>query len=188
MRRVRHLLISLALLSTGPLLVACGSSDKTATIGTSEVTISGEPDTLIETVRATAEQEPYEKWALDCVVGQLEKVITPAEEKKLEGASEKEFGEFLMPHLTQMNQACEAPGRHIFDPHASESELALLRSSEVVGIRAVLEAANVPAGERECVEDRVAHLPGPELVDLIEADEVQREVLFEKLGAPCFGR
>jgi hypothetical protein len=58
----------------------------------------------------------------------------------------------------------------------------------VVGIRAVLKAAEVPAGERECVEDRVGRLPGPELVALIEADEAQREVLFAKLGAPCVGR
>jgi hypothetical protein len=185
---MRRLLISFALLSTGGLLVACGSSDRVGTIGTSEVTISGEPDTLIETIRATAEQEPYEKWALDCIVEQLDELITPAEEERLEGASEKEFGEFITPHLEQMNRACERPGRHVFNPHASESELALVRSSEVVGIRAVLKAAEVPAGERECIEDRVAHMPGPELVQLIEADEHQREVMFEVLGAPCIGR
>ena len=185
---MRRLLISFALLSTGGVLAACGSSEQVGTIGTSEVTISGEPDTLIETVRATAEQEPYEKWALECIVGQLEKLITPADEEKLDGASEAEFGEFITPHLEQMNRACEQPGRRIFNPHASEDELALVRSSEVLGIRAVLKAAAVPAGERECVEDRVAHMPGPELVELIEADEAQREVLFEVLAAPCIGR
>jgi hypothetical protein len=183
----RLVLVLVALLCTGA-LAACGSSDKTATIGTSEVTIAGEPDSLIEYVRATAEQAPYEKWALDCVVGQLEKVITPAEEERLEGATEKEFGEFLSPHLVQMNKACERPDRHIFNPHATEEELALVRSSEVVGIRAVLLAADVPTGERECIEDRVSRLPGPELVALIEADEAQREALFVKLGAPCIGK
>lgn len=188
MALIRRLLISLALLSTGGVLAACGNSEQVGTIGTSEVTISGEPDTLIETIRATAEQEPYEKWALECIVEQLEKLITPADEEKLDGASEKEFGEFITPHLEQMNRACERPGRHIFNPHASESELALVRSSEVVGIRAVLKAAEVPAGERECIEDRVARMPGPELVELIEADEAQREVMFEVLGAPCIGR
>jgi hypothetical protein len=185
---VRRLLISIALMSTGAVLAACGSSEETATIGTSEVTISGEPDTLIEVVRATAEQAPYEEWALKCVVGQLEKVITPAAEEELEDASEKEFGEFITPHLTRVNRACEKPGRHFFDPDASEAELELVRSGEVVGVRAILKAANVPAGERECIEDRVAHVPGRELVALLEADEVQREVLFEKLGAPCIGK
>jgi hypothetical protein len=185
---MRRLMISLVPLFTGGLLAACGSSDRTGTIGTSEVTISGEPDTLVEMLRATAEQEPYETWALDCVVGQFEKMITPAEEKKLEDASEKEFGEFLMPHLVPINRACEAPGRHIFDPHASEPELALVRSGEVVGIRAILKPAEVPAGERQCVEDKVAHLPDPELVSLIEADQAQREIMFEELGGPCIGK
>lgn len=188
MRTLRRLLISIALLSTGAILAACGSTEQTATIGTSEVTISGEPDTLIEAVRATAEQEPYEKWALECVVEQLETVITPAAEEQLEGASEKEFGEFVTPHLARINRACEEPGRHFFKPDATEAELALVRSGEVVGVRAILKAAGAPAGERECIEDRVAHVPGPELVALLEADEAQREVLFVKLGAPCVGR
>lgn len=188
MSNLRRLLISIALLSTGAVLTACGSSDQTATIGTSEVTISGEPDTLIEAVQATVEQEPYEEWARKCVVEQIETVITPAAEEKLEGASEKEFGEFITPHLAQINRACEEPGRRIFNPDASEEELALVRSGEVVGVRAVLKAAEVPAGERECIEDRVAHLPGPELVALLEADEAQREVLFVKLGTPCVGK
>jgi outer membrane murein-binding lipoprotein Lpp len=181
----RLVLLALVVVSSGALLAACGSSEKTAKIGTSEVTIAGEPDSLVATIRATAEQFPYEKWAFDCVVGQIEKVIGPAEEERLEGASEKEFGEFILPHLTAMNKACERPDRHTFNPDASEEELALVRSSEVVGVRAILKAAGVSAAERECVEDRVAHLPGPELVALLEADEAQREVLFVKLGSPC---
>lgn len=185
---MRRLLISFALLSTGAQLVACGSTSETGTIGTSEVTISGEPHTVIDKMRAISEQEPYEKWALNCVVGQFEKIITPAEEKKLEGASEKELGEFLLPHLEAINQACEAPGRRIFNPHASESELALVRSSEVAGLRFVLKAAEVPRSERECAEERLGRLPGPELVKMIEASEVEREVMFEELVKPCIGK
>lgn len=184
----RPLLMVLALLATCGLFAACGSGSETGTIGTSEVTISGEPHTVIDTLRAVAEQEPYEKWALNCVVGQFEKIITPAQEKKLEGASEKEVGEFLMPHLVPINKACETPGRHIFNPRATEEELAVVRSSEVVGLRLILKAADVPAGERKCVENTVAQLPGPQLVALIEASEHEREVMFSELAVPCVGK
>lgn len=180
----RPLLIALALLASAALLTACGGSE-TATIGTSEVTIDSEPGTVVEAMRAVAEQEPYEKWALDCVVGQFEKIITPAQEKKLEDASEKEMGEFLLPHLEGINQACEKPGRHIFNPHATEEELAVVRSSEVQGLRLILKAAEVPAGPRKCIEGELAALPGPQVVALIEASESEREVLFQELAAPC---
>jgi hypothetical protein len=185
---MRRLLISSALLVTCALLAACGSGSETGTIGTSEVTISGEPKTLVDTLRAVAEQEPYERWALNCVVGQFEKIITPAVEEELEGASEKEVGEFLTPHLAPINRVCEEPGRHIFNPHATEEELAVVRSSEVVGLRLVLKAGEVPTAERECAESKVANLPGPKLVALIEADEAEREVLFEELVSGCIGK
>jgi hypothetical protein len=180
----RPLLLCLALLATGGLLAACGGGG-TATIGTSEVTIDRTPDSVVDAMRAVAEQEPYEKWALDCVVGQFEKVIDPKVEEELEGASEKKMGEFLLPHLEAINQACEKPGRHIFNPNATEEELALVRSSQVQGLRLVMKAAEVPAPTRKCIEGELAALSGPQVIALIEASEEEREVLFNELAAPC---
>jgi hypothetical protein len=173
------------MLATAATLAACGSGSGTASIGTSEVTVDTEPDSVIDTMREVAEQEPYEKWALDCVIGQFEKVITPKVEDELEGASEKKIGEFLLPHLEGINQACEEPGRHIFNPHATEKELALVRSAQVNGLRLILKAADVPAVTRRCIEGELAALPGPQVIALIEASESEREVLFQELAAPC---
>jgi hypothetical protein len=182
----RPLLIGLVLLACASTVAACGGSE-TATIGTSEVTIDREPDSVVDAMRAVAEKEPYEKWALDCVIGQFEKIITPKVEDELEGASEKAMGEFLLPHLESINQTCEKPGRHIFNPHATEEELAVVRSSEVQGLRLILKAAEVPPGPRRCIEGELAALPGPQVVALIEASEAEREVMFQELAAPCLG-
>lgn len=184
----RPLLIVLALVASGALLTACGGGSETHKIGTSEVTISREPHSVIDAMRAVAEQEPYEKWALECVVGEFEKIITPAQEEKLEGASEKEMGEFLLPHLESINQTCEKPGRHIFNPNATEEELALVRSSEVEGLRLLLKAAGVPGSERKCIEDELAGMPGPQVIALIEASESEREAMFRELAIPCIGK
>lgn len=183
-RSARRPVLFLALLATAATLAACGGGG-TATIGTSEVTIDHEPESVVDAMRAIAEQEPYEKWALDCVVGQFEKIITPKVESELEDASEKGMGEFLLSHLESINQTCEKPGRHIFNPQATEEELALVRSSEVQGLRLVLKGAGVPDGIRKCVEGELAALPGPQVVALIEARVAEREVLFEELAAPC---
>ncbi|MGH2940960.1 MAG: hypothetical protein ACRDPE_22900 [Solirubrobacterales bacterium] len=184
---LRPLLICLALLATAATLTACGSGSDTASIGTSAVTVSNEPDSVVDTMREVAEQEPYEKWALDCVIGQFEQIITPKVEDELDGVSEKKMGEFLLPHLEGINQACEQPGRHIFNPHATEEELALVRSAQVNGLRLILKAADVPAGPRKCIESELAALPGPQIIALIEASEAEREVLFQELAAPCLG-
>jgi hypothetical protein len=185
----RTLLICLALLATAALVAACGGgSHTTAKIGTSEVTVSHEPHSVIDAMRAVAEQEPYEKWAIECVVGQFEKVITPEQEKRFEGASEQELGEFLLPHLESINQACEKPGRHMFNPHATEAELALVRSSEVEGLRLILKAAKVPTSERKCVEGELAGMPGSQVVALIEASQPEREAMFQELAVPCIGK
>jgi hypothetical protein len=181
----RPLFAALALLAVAALLAACGGGSETAKIGTSEVTIDHEPHSVIDAMRSIAEQEPYEKWAVNCVVGQFEKVITPAEEKKLEGASEKEMGEFLLPHLEAINEACEQPGRHMFNPHATEKELALVRSGQVNGLRLILKAAGVEPVTRKCIEGELAALPGPAVVAMIEASESEREVMFQELAAPC---
>jgi hypothetical protein len=183
----RPLSIVVALLASAALLAACGGGSQTAQIGTSEVTIDSEPHSVVDAMRAVAEQEPYEEWALDCVVGQFEKIITPAQEEKLKDASEKQMGEFLLPHLESINQICEKPGRHIFNPHATEEELALVRSSEVQGLRFILKAAEVPTAQRRCIEGELAALPGPQVVALIEASESEREVMFQELAAPCLG-
>jgi hypothetical protein len=185
---VSRLLVPLVLVSICALLVACGGGSETHKIGTSEVTVSGESDSVIDAMREVAEQAPYEKWALDCIIEQFEKVITPAQEEKLEGASEKEVGEFLLPHLPAINRACERPGRHFFNPHATEAELALVRSAQTQGLRLILKAAEVPASERKCVEDEFEALPGPQVVAIIEADEGEREAMFSQLAQPCIGR
>jgi hypothetical protein len=182
---VRLLLVALALLASAATLTACGGGSQTATIGTSEVTIESEPDSVVEAMRAIAEQQPYEKWALDCVIGQFEKVVTPEVEDKLDGASDKVIGKFLLEHAEAINQACERPGRHIFNPHATEEELALVRSAQVNGIGLILKAAGAPDPVRKCVEGELAALPGPQVIALIEASEAEREVLFEELAAPC---
>ena len=181
----RPLLVCFALVASALALTACGGGSQTATIGTSEVTIESEPKSVVDAMRAVAEQQPYEKWALDCVVGQYEKIITPEVEDELEGASEKEMGEFLLPHLESINEACERPGRHIFNPNATEEELAVVRSSEVQGLRLILKAAGIRDDMRRCVEHELATLPGPQVIALIEADVAEREVLFEELAAPC---
>jgi hypothetical protein len=57
----------------------------------------------------------------------------------------------------------------------------------VQGLRLILKAAEVPAGERKCIEGELAALPGPQVVALIEASESQREAMFRELAAPCLG-
>jgi hypothetical protein len=188
MTRIRLLLIPLTLATTCALLAACGGGSQTAKFGNREVTIPGDLHTVGEKMRAVLAQEPFEKWAADCMVKQYEKILTPTEEKELESESEAEFGEFLQPHLAAINEACEQPGRRIMNPHASEAELETVRAAQTVGLRIVLEGSNVPESEIECVEEKFEALPGPKVIAAVEAPAVQRQAIYMELGALCEGQ
>jgi preprotein translocase subunit SecG len=187
-RFLARLLILLATVFVIPALVsACGSSKETAKFGNTEVSIPSNLHTIGEKMRAVLKQEPYEKWAANCMVDQFEKILTPEDEEELKSESEAEFGKFLQPHLQEINQACERPGRHILNPHATEAQIETIRSAQAAGLRIVLEGANAPQGEIECVEEKFEELPGPKVIESIEAPEAQRQAIYMELGSLCQG-
>jgi hypothetical protein len=188
MNRIRLLLIPVALVSICGLLAACGSGSETATIGNKEVTISGDLHTVGEKMRAILKQEPFEKWAVNCMVEGFEKILTPAEEEKLGSESEAEFGEFLQPHLAAINQGCEQPGRHMLNPHASEAELAPVRAEQAEGLRLLLKGNDASEDEINCVVEKYEALPTTKVIESLEAPEPRRQAIYLELGALCEGK
>lgn len=187
-KRIRLLLIPLALVSIAALLSACGGSTATVKLGKQEVTIPSDLPSLGARMRAVLAQEPMEKWAVNCFVTQYEKLLTPEQEEKLGTESEAEFAEFVQPHLQEINQACETPGRHIMNPHASEAELEQIRSAQAAGLGLVLRGNHAPASEIECVEERFEELPRAKLLASLEGTEPRRQQIYLELGLLCEGK
>ena len=189
MRRTLGLLI--CLVATVLLVPACGGSgDKVATVGTSEITVSGDTptDTFYEKFRALTEQSPYLPWFTSCLEREAKQLMTPAEAKELESAPEAEGLKRLTATFASASEICETNGRHYIDPEASEEELEIVRSSEAVGVGMMLKAQGFPDEMVSCMEDLIGAVPPQELVTLIEGKPSERERLFERLGARCESR
>ncbi len=186
MRKILGLLICLVI--TLFVVSACGGSgDKVATVGTSEITVSEDTptDTFYEKFRALIDQGPYLPWYTSCLEREAKKIISPAEAKELESASEAEKGKRLSAAFISASEACEGDGKRYIDPDASEAELEVVRSSEAVGVGAMLKAEGIPANLASCMEELVGAIPTKELLVLIEGEQSERERFFERLGARC---
>jgi hypothetical protein len=178
--------VALALLVAG-----CGSSgDQTATIGTSEVTISGDedPQTFSEVVGLLLDKTPYQSWYSRCLEGEIEKRLSDAEEDELLDLSKAEAEGRLTELMLPAGKACQQEGRRYIDPNASAEELDLLRSSEQTGLGLVLRQQGASASLVACLERGVGNLPNDELVELIEGSLRTREALLEGIGEGCEGQ
>lgn len=186
MRTTLGLLICLII--TTFVISACGGSgDKVATVGTSEVTISEDTptDTFYEKFRALIDQGPYLPWYTSCLEKEAKKIISPAEANELESASEDERAKRLSAAFISASEACDSNGRRYIDPNASEAELEVVRSSEVVGVGAMLKVHGASDKVASCMEELVGAVPTKELLVLLEGKQSERERFFERLGAQC---
>lgn len=178
----------LCLLTTILVVSACGGSgDKVATVGTSEITVSEDTptDTFYEKFRALAEKSPYLPWFNACLEREAKKIITPAEVEAIEADPGAEETKRFTVAFTTASEICEGMGKRYIDPNASDAELEVLRSSEVVGIGKLMRAEGIPDQLVGCMEDLVGAIPTKELLRLIEGTPSEKERFFERLGAHC---
>ena len=184
MGRAFGLLCGVALLA----LAGCGSSgDKTATVGTSKVTISSDTptETFNQGFKALIGKEAYLPWFSRCVEGQVENAVTPTIEKKLGELPKAERDHRMLDLVVPAAEACEVEGRKYIDPHASAAELDLLRSSEQVGIGQLLKQKGVSPKGAACVEEQVGAMGSSDLIALIQGTEAVRLSIIKSLAKPC---
>lgn len=168
-------------------LAGCGSSgDKTTKIGTSEVTVSGDTptETFSQSFKAVIEKVPYLPWFASCVQGQVEDAVTPAKEKELGELPAAERERRMFDLIVPATEACEVKGRKYIDPHATDEELSLLRSSEQVGIGQLLKHEGASPQVVACLEQAVGTMESSDLIALIQAEAVGLSAL-KSLAQHC---
>jgi hypothetical protein len=184
MGRVLGLFFCVALLA----LAGCGSSsDKTAKIGTSEVTVSGDTptETFSQGFKAVIEKAPYLPWFARCVEGRVENAVTPAKEKELGELPKAEGERRMFDLLVPAAEGCQVEGRKYIDPHATDDELSLLRSAEQVGIGQLLKQEGASPQAVACLEKEVGAMESSDLIALIEGTEAVGLSILKGLAEHC---
>jgi len=169
-------------------LAGCGSSsDKTAKVGTSEVTVSGDTptETFSQGFKAVIGKAPYLPWFARCVERQVEDAVTPAKEKEVGELPKADAERRMFDLIVPAAEACQVAGRKYIDPHATDDELSLLRSGEQAGIGQLLEQEGASPKVVACLEKEVGAMESSDLIALIEGTEAVGLPILEGLAEHC---
>ncbi len=87
-------------------------------------------------LKAILDQLPYQRWYTDCVVGEVEKLLGPAESEELSDLPEAKREQKLNEIAAKAGPNCEKKtNRPPIDPNASGKELDLLRAGYLTSMK-----------------------------------------------------
>ena len=168
-------------------LAGCGgSSDQTATLGDQTITVPSDVHGVDAELEAILDQLPYQGWYTRCVVGQVEKVLTPKEAEALSQLPESEREQQAMAITSKAGPICEKQHhRPVIDPNASARELDLLRAGYVTSMKGVAESHGADAAQTACIEKGFEALPPKQLIGIGNGTPKAREGILLSVFRPC---
>jgi hypothetical protein len=183
----RAVLALIAVLAAA-LLAGCGggSGDQTVSVGDQTITVPGDTHGVYAELGAILDQLPYNPWYTKCVVGEVEKVLSPEEAEQLAELPEAEREEKALQITSKAGPICEAKDhRPVIDPNASSKELDLLRAGYVTSMKAVAETGGANPEQTTCIERGFEKLPEKELVEIGNGTKKVREGILLSIFKPC---
>jgi len=184
----RVLLALTAVLCAGA-LVGCGggSGDQTVSVGKETITVPGDTHGVYAELTAILDQLPYRPWYAKCVVGEVEKALSPKEAEELAELPEAEREAKATEITSQAGPVCEAkqPQRPVIDASASAKELDLLRAGYVTSMKAVAESNGANPSQTACIESGFQKLPEKELIAIGNGTKKVREGILLSIFKPC---
>jgi hypothetical protein len=172
-------------------LSACAGSDEVETIkyvpiGNKRVKIPVDtPKETFAVTDATLKALGYKPWWRNCIIGQAEKLLTPAEAKALTELPPSKQGESGLRVALKATPHCEEPGRNVIDPDTGPRQLALLREQLAVGLKYLVIRDGATVTEQECVMDQARQMSGAQTVQLTNGQRGLQERLLVKLFERC---
>jgi hypothetical protein len=137
-------------------------------------------------IKAILDQLPYQHWYTRCVIGEVEKVLTPAEAEALSELSEAERERKLTAITGKAGPNCERKsGRPPVDPNGSSKEFKLLRAGYMTSFVGLAEANELSSTQTACVESRTEQLPVKALIAFGNGTKKVREGILLFVFKPC---
>jgi hypothetical protein len=164
-------------------LAGCGSGDQTASGG---FTVPSDVHGLSGELEAVLDQLPYQHWYTRCVIGEVEKKLSPGEAEALSELSESEREGKVTAITAEAGPNCEKKSnRPPVDPNASSKELELLRAGYMTSMKTLAETNELSANQTACVEERVEGLSEKALIAIGNGTDKVREGILLSVFKPC---
>jgi len=180
--------LALAFTLAAVMVAGCGSGDETATVAGVEVTIPDDTgSSMFAVTRALLRQTPYQPWYQRCVVAQAERLLTPAEARRLskvprESAQRKRREQRLMLEVAPF---CEESDRDLLDPAASPESFDLVRATTSESMKLLVREEGLGQAVENCIGRVVLGTSDAEFIHIMNTDVKNRERRFLHLISPC---
>jgi len=184
---MKPLALVLVALTTAAFM-GCGSSDETATVAGVEVTIPADTgSSMFAVTRALMRQTPYQPWYQRCVVAQAERLLTPAEARRLskvprESAERKRREQRLMLEVAPF---CEESDRDLLDPDAPPESFDLVRATTSDSMKLFVREEGLGRVVENCISRMVLGTSDAQFIHIMNTDLKSRERRFLHLISPC---
>ena len=173
-------------------LGGCGGPGNSTTtvkvvgVGPEEVTIPSDTDPgVLSVTRALLAQTGYENWYQQCIIGQAQRLLTPAEAKALAEEPEGARNRAGVKLFARASPACESSTRNIIRPDAKGQELAPIRTQTALSFETLFSGKEYVHSFGSCVGRQVEQTTDREMVELANSRGKEQEELLEELFAPC---
>ncbi|HET7588671.1 MAG TPA: hypothetical protein VFK14_00585 [Solirubrobacterales bacterium] len=143
------------------------------------------PRNVFSVTKAAMEQIGFEPWYRNCVIGQAERLLTPAEANALTGPPNPQKEDLALSLALKAQPNCEEPGRELVDASASSFQLSVLKAQEARTIGLVLARENTSRQLQACAENRINDSTDAQILELVNGSNAAREVLVLRLVKPC---
>jgi hypothetical protein len=175
----------LVLVALGAIVLAgCGSSGGQTVAG--GYTVPSDVHGLNGEIKAILDQLPYQHWYTHCVIGEVEKVLGPAQAEALSELPESEREQKLTAITGKAGPNCEKKSeRPPVDPNGSSKEFELLRAGYMTSFIGLAEANKLTSAQTACVENRTEALPVKALIAFGNGTEKVREGILLFVFKPC---
>lgn|GEM_PF-4654421 len=172
-RRIVLLPFVAAILGAGLAVGGCGSS----------VQLSDEE--VLELVRNAFGLPAYLPSYERCVVGEIERLVSPAQIRDLGGGSRSEQFEAATEVMAPAERACKRADPRIIDPDAATGELAPIRLSTGAAVERELKEEGTTAAEAACAKRRIRQLDDAEFIRYANATTDSQVDMALRIILPC---
>lgn len=141
------------------------------------------PRNVFAVTEAAMQQIGMEPWYRACVIRQAERLLSPAEAKRL--ARSPQVSQANLEVMLKAQPHCDDSRRNILDPQASPSQLSFVRAQTAESFRALF--AEEGAGDRlqDCVATQIQRATDKQILALANAPEAIQESIVLTLLNPC---
>jgi hypothetical protein len=143
------------------------------------------PTDIFSVTDAAMRKTGYLPWYRHCVIGQAERLLTPAEVAEYRSLPQAQRETRQLQIVLKVQPHCLSPGRDVLDPQATPEQLAPLREQTARSMRLLAAQEGLSRDGQFCAARGIRKMSDRELIELSNSPVARQEELLEGAFKGC---